>query len=142
MVRLSLATSLIASASPRWARSPMMPSPSVDRVGHDGRREASPWPRTGRKTWPSSSARKMALVSAVSSVERAIGHPLEDRAEVEHGGDLGGHLRQGRHLARLALRIAVEAGVLDGDADVRRERGEQALVRLAEATAARSCPGR
>ena len=44
--------------------------------------------------------------------------------------------------AGLALRVAVEPGVLDGHADVRGERRQEPLIGLAEAAAARSCSGR
>ena len=135
MVRLSPATSLTTSASPRARQVADDALAERDRVGHDGRSAKEPLATNGRKTRPSSSARKTALVSAVSRVSARSAMRSRTDAEVEHGRDLRRHLGQGRHLAGLALRVAVEPGVLDGDADVGGERRQEPLVGLAEAAA-------
>ena len=54
------------------------------------------------------------------------------RLEVERGRDLPPDLGEGGHLVAAAVRLPVEPGVLDRDADVRGDRRQEAGVGLAE----------
>ena len=97
-----------------------------DVIGHDllgDRRPRRRWRgRSGRRR----SGRKTALVAAVEQLARPTGDALEELVEVERRRDLAAHLGERRHLGRAALRLAVELGVPDRGADVRRDRREQA----------------
>ncbi len=59
----------------------------------------------------------------VEELARSLRHPAEDRVELEQSAHIPSELGQGRHLARPALGLLVEAGVLDRDPDVGRDRG-------------------
>jgi len=107
------------------------PLAELDGVGHDGIGEGA---QGGEGSEDATVLLGQEDGTRVGREERlgSFGDALEDRAEVEHGGDLGTDLGQGGHLASLSLRIAIEAGILDGHADVGGECAQQALVGLAE----------
>ena len=81
---------------------------------------------------PSGSARNTALVSASSRTRDRSVIWSRTAPEVERRGDVAGDVGEGRHLVGPAAGVAIELGVLDRDADARRDRPQQPDVRRPE----------
>ena len=130
--RVGLVTSLMTSGRASAASVPMIPRPSTTVIALTCS-AVLPTAAVARKFWPSASGRNTARGCSVEQVVRLRHDALEKRVQVQRRGDLSTDVGERRHLGRASLRLAVQQGVLDGTADVRRERRQQPHVRLAEA---------
>ena len=119
----------------------MMPSPSMITSALISS-AISPTARIARNVWPSASATYRARRVGVQQGMNALADRSEDLARVERRRDLLADLGEDRHLVAATMGLLEEAGVLDRDADVRRDRRQETDVGFAEAALLRSCSGR
>ncbi len=129
--RASPQTSLAISARRRAAASPMIPSPSL--IVSARMASARLAQRDDRPERQALVVREVdgARVDA-DQRQRPLGHPLQHGPRVERGRDLAGHVDERGHLVEPAAGVPEQLGVLDGDADVRGDRLQQAGIRRPE----------